>query len=267
MKSRLLSFCKIFAACVSALLFAASCGGEAENEPTAGSTNAEVAESPAEIDVTAGRVKIEMPASVESEPVTFTFTNDFGKDVFVAFAKLNQGVSPAKLDAAFKKSPDAAFPLITVAGGFSHAKPGDVQTVTMLLPAGTYIAVDPEAGPALKPAYFEVTPAAGPDVAEPDANGTIEAGDFYFEIGEIAAGGGDVLVENVGEQGHEVVLLNVSGKKEKEAGFYFAPPPGGKMWVPLDLEAGEYRAVCYFPDPKSGKPHVKLGMETEFTVR
>ncbi|HYN37168.1 MAG TPA: hypothetical protein VEV82_09370, partial [Actinomycetota bacterium] len=56
------------------------------------------------------------------------------------------------------------------------------------------------------------------------------------------------------------------GGEGEEAGFTFAPPPGGTLWTTFDLDPGTYKAQCFFPDPDSGKPHVKLGMIQEFTV-
>jgi hypothetical protein len=33
-----------------------------------------------------------------------------------------------------------------------------------------------------------------------------------------------------------------------------------------DAGAGDYKLVCFLPDPKTGKPHVQLGMKQSFTV-
>lgn len=47
----------------------------------------------------------------------------------------------------------------------------------------------------------------------------------------------------------------------------FAPvSPGHGGWMLLDLEAGNYAAVCFVPDPATGKPHFLLGMAMGFTA-
>lgn len=53
----------------------------------------------------------------------------------------------------------------------------------MLFPEGDYLVIDPEVRKGLPPvAFFTVSPARGPAVAEPEADYSIEAGDFYFEV-------------------------------------------------------------------------------------
>jgi hypothetical protein len=41
---------------------------------------------------------------------------------------------------------------------------------------------------------------------------------------------------------------------------------GVTNWLLLDLEAGDYFAICYVPDPTTGAPHFALGMMMPFTV-
>ena len=42
--------------------------------------------------------------------------------------------------------------------------------------------------------------------------------------------------------------------------------PGYTNWVVLDLETGNYVAICFVPDPASGQLHFALGMLMPFTV-
>jgi hypothetical protein len=42
--------------------------------------------------------------------------------------------------------------------------------------------------------------------------------------------------------------------------------PGYTNWAVLDLEAGDYLAICFVPDPATGQPHFALGMVMPFTV-
>lgn len=42
--------------------------------------------------------------------------------------------------------------------------------------------------------------------------------------------------------------------------------PGASGWMIADLEAGDYFAICFVPDPASGAPHFALGMIQQLTV-
>ena len=42
--------------------------------------------------------------------------------------------------------------------------------------------------------------------------------------------------------------------------------PGNTVWAVLDLEPGDYIAICFVPDAESGAPHAMLGMIAPFTV-
>lgn len=43
--------------------------------------------------------------------------------------------------------------------------------------------------------------------------------------------------------------------------------PDNTVWPVIDLQPGDYTAVCFIPDPKTGKPHFMLGMFMEFSVK
>ena len=48
---------------------------------------------------------------------------------------------------------------------------------------------------------------------------------------------------------------------------YFGPiSEGERAWVQVDLEPGNYFAICFLPDAASGTSHVDLGMIQEFAV-
>lgn len=96
----------------------------------------------------------------------------------------------------------------------------------------------------------------------------VEAGDFYFEISDPTSGEATVEITDVGEQGHEVGIGRDAVKGDgEEVTTIFAPAPGGTMWATVTLEPGDYTLLCFLPDPKTGKPHVKLGMKKNFTVK
>jgi hypothetical protein len=52
------------------------------------------------------------------------------------------------------------------------------------------------------------------------------------------------------------------------AGVVFADAPGAEATSMLDLEAGEYIALCFIPigGAEEGPPHFTGGMVAEFTV-
>lgn len=50
------------------------------------------------------------------------------------------------------------------------------------------------------------------------------------------------------------------------AGGMQALASGLRGWIVLDLEPGDYLAICFVPDPASGKPHAELGMVASFSV-
>lgn len=141
---------------------------------------------------------------------------------------------------------------------------------------------------------------------EPQAAGSVVLLDFAFTLpAEIAAGPQIWEVVNEGPQPHEIALLKLAPgvtpeqlqgmfagpPASPEAGHDMAspaatsdpaaaagPPPfepvggmqalaaGMRGWAVLDLEPGNYLAVCFVPDPASGQPHTALGMVASFTV-
>ena len=73
-------------------------------------------------------------------------------------------------------------------------------------------------------------------------------------------------VTNLGDQAHEFFFLREGEKPGPQSPGVTPFNPGSTIWIELDLQAGEYTAVCYFPDKKTGKPHAALGMKKEFIV-
>jgi plastocyanin len=113
-------------------------------------------------------------------------------------------------------------------------------------------------------AFFEVAAATGPSVRVPETAFRIDTGEFFFKIDGAVAGEATVAIANVGKQGHEVVIFQEGA--DEEGFFGFAPAPGGRVWTSIDLQPGTYQVRCFFPDPKTGKPHNKLGMKATLEV-
>ena len=51
-----------------------------------------------------------------------------------------------------------------------------------------------------------------------------------------------------------------------DAGGLGAIAPGTSQWLKLNLQPGQYAALCFVPDSVTGKPHYMLGMAAQFSV-
>jgi hypothetical protein len=151
----------------------------------------------------------------------------------------------------------------------------------------------------------EVTARSGAAQTRPTADATVTLRDFKFELPKrITSSRQTLRVRNEGKEPHEFALLKlapgvstsqakamitaqpsatpeaqaapamaspaaspVAGAPFTSAGGTAAIAPGSSTWVDLHLKPGKYLAVCFVPDPKTGKPHVDLGMIAGFTVK
>ncbi len=131
---------------------------------------------------------------------------------------------------------------------------------------------------------FTVTGASSTSQVPPQANGQVLLRDFSYVLpSTIPSGPITLQVTNQGSQPHEMALYQLaSGKRMQdvlaflqkptgpppfqEAGGIAALAPGSTAWLKLDLQPGNYVALCFVPDSTTGKPHVMLGMITTFTV-
>jgi uncharacterized cupredoxin-like copper-binding protein len=137
---------------------------------------------------------------------------------------------------------------------------------------------------------FVVTPSEE-QASAPEADLTIDMHDFAFTVPDtLEAGHQRVMVTNSGEQPHEFILMKLTEGKTlqdlsafmaaeasgtpvagempaEEAGGAQAISGGASTMIELHLDAGNYVAVCFIPDPASGKSHLDLGMVKEFSVQ
>jgi hypothetical protein len=153
---------------------------------------------------------------------------------------------------------------------------------------------------------FAVAAATGEAAEAPQAAVTVTMRDMAFDLPtQVAAGPQIWEIVNDGPQPHEIALLKLApGLTPEQALAIFAGPPaspeaehdtatheagagtapavagppftsaggmqgmaaGLRGWAVLDLEPGNYLAVCFIPDPATGQPHVALGMVGSFTV-
>jgi hypothetical protein len=150
-----------------------------------------------------------------------------------------------------------------------------------------------------EPAIMTVTATASP-VAAVDivADEMVEAIDFDFTIPDTVAAGPQIWqVTNTGSQPHHMILERLPGPVTEEQideliSFEFGMAPAGATpspnlpntddflpaggmgvissgqtaWIELNLEPGNYIAVCFIPDQETGMPHLAMGMYELFTV-
>lgn len=231
------------------------------------------------------------PEQIDAGLVSITMQNDGNEPHHVQFVRLNDDVTLEQLGAALQEGPEAAFPLVSFAGGPSMVDGGGSQTVTVNLTAGTHMLLclvpDSDGVPHLAhgmAAPIEVVD-NGQDNPEPlTADLTIQLLDFAYAFSSgIEAGPQIWEVENDGDVIHEIALikLNDGATMDDVEAYMHAPEgpppfanvgglqaidPGTSGWVHLDLAPGDYVAVCHIPDPASGKTHIELGMVMPFTV-
>ena len=171
--------------------------------------------------------------------------------------------------------------------------PGQSQEVILTIAQGQYIMLCFVSGPDNIPhfikgmyKFFTVNGPSNTDqVSQPQVNGQVMLRDFSIVLpASIPAGPLMLQVTNQGSQPHEMALLKlIPGKTMKDALAFLQQPagpppfgdaggmgalnPGMSGWVKLNLASGHYVALCFVPDPTTGKPHFALGMMTSFAVQ
>jgi hypothetical protein len=128
-----------------------------------------------------------------------------------------------------------------------------------------------------------VVVAGEPEGVMPTATDTVSMTDFAYHLAADAtwrAGSRLMRVENAGAQDHQVRIVRLNrgatvrawldaerkGTLVKEVTGVARLGPGGAAYLRLDLEPGVYLLTCLITDPRSGEPHVALGMFKPITV-
>jgi len=114
----------------------------------------------------------------------------------------------------------------------------------------------------------------------------VEASEYGFDgIEDVDAGRTSIRFENVGAEEHELVLFKIADGVDADAEALLALPeeeqmakmqfagvtfggPGSTAYAALELDAGEYLAVCFIPTggDEAAPPHFARGMHATFTV-
>lgn len=244
-----------------------------------------------EIVIKATDFSFEVPQVIEGGLVAVTMENDGAELHHLQMARLRDGVSVGQVQKVLAEGPETAlFELVEWVGGPSLVSPGGQSHVIVNLPAGQYILLCFIPSADGVPHYAKgmavpITVTAGSaHTAEPQANVSVTLTDFSFTMPtQIKAGKQIWKVTNKGAQPHEMPIARLMPGKTLQDALRFleapegAPPfefvgglqgidSGRTGWAVFDLSSGEYIALCFVPDPASGKAHIELGMVTAFTV-
>ena len=274
----------------------AACGGTGGDKPTDSTTAASstVAAVPAVYTIVAKDFSYEAPDTITAGLVTLRLVNQGPELHHVQILKLDDGKTAADLEAGLKQmKPDSPPPpWVHEVAGPNSPVPGGEQSVTQDLAPGNYVLICfipsadkvPHAMKGMMKA-LTIVPATSANAAAPTADITVKMTDYAWTVTpELTAGAHVLKIENEAAQAHELFILqlapgNTVADLAKWVGEMKGPPPGkpiggitGMMkgttvYVPVNLEPGEYGMYCFLPDAKDGKMHVEHGMMKQFSVK
>jgi hypothetical protein len=229
-----------------------------------------------------------MTARVSAGWVTIRMINA-GKELHMfASASVPRGMTTsAILDSIMKDRVPKGF---TEWGGPNAVAPGDTNTVTLFLPAGSYVVgcfvVSPDGKTHFMKGMmgsFEVVAARDTGVAPvSDRNILLSTYRIAMDGGTLSKGAHVFMVRNTVEQPHDFVILKVlPGHTVAQALKWFGNPPVGapaaepiggttglhfneRGYVNARFTPGTYILVCWMQTDK--KPHFQLGMQKVITV-
>ncbi len=235
----------------------------------------------------------EQPQTVSAGLVDVTLVNNGSQPHQMQLARITNGNFDEFKTTLDKKGPGAALGLSTLYGGVNTLDPGQSGEAILNLPSGQYASICFVSGADNVAHYmkgmiihFSVTGLPNGSLAQPKSTAEIMLKDFTFVLPNTIPAGPVILkVTNQGPQPHELDLLKLAqGKTLEDAKTFLnsnnpaGPPPftdaggmgalalGSSAWLKLTLQPGNYVAVCFVPDAKTGKPHYMLGMNSSFTV-
>lgn len=236
-----------------------------------------------EVTVTAHDYAFDAPASVPAGLVTFHLVNQGPSLHHLQLIKLGEGKTGDDYVAALKAGGPPP-PWASLAGGPNPPEPGSTTTATVSLEPGDYAIVcfvpGADGMPHLMKGMVHPLKVVGPSQAgaEPAADIVMKLVDFDFQLSAaLPAGRHTIRVENAGTQVHEVAIIKMQTGKTPEDFAAWAEKmsgpapgalfggmagimPGGHAFAVVDLPAGDYALMCFFPDGKDGKPHFAHGM-------
>jgi uncharacterized cupredoxin-like copper-binding protein len=253
------------------------------------------------LEITARDYRFELPARVSAGYTEITLTNAGPATHHAMFMRLHPGKTVDDfMKIAQHEDVGALFSISTSAGGPGSVDQGQKSTAILNLTPGQYVVICIVPGADGMP-HYKMGMLAPLTVSQatqkgkpPAASMTIDLVDFSFANlpGRVEAGRQIWKVVDTGKQLHEIILNRIApgvsfAQIEKtlmaappdSASTHAGPPPfvgmagiapmntGETNWAVLDLTPGDYFAICFVPDIKTGKPHFELGMIMPFTVK
>ena len=236
------------------------------------------------------------PDSIPSGFTTVTVQNQGLEEHDIFIVKLNEGADlgalPAALEKAMMQGDEADFlSMGKPVGGTNTTPPGTSASVTLELTPGRYALMSSSGNDqgsfAAQGMVRELTVTEENNGASaPQADAVIPMVDFAFAFpADLKAGTQTWEVKNVGQQPHFLALAKLAPGKTvadlnawMEAGQQGEPPAqllsagtnvmatGVSNYITLDLEPGDYVAVCFVTDPATHQSHAELGMMNGFSV-
>lgn len=233
---------------------------------------------------------------------TVALVNNGTEDMTFTIARLNDGVAVgdyiaandalnASIESGDQEAAVKNYLASAVALSGSVVKPHAEYDMVVDLEQGNYV-ISSHATNSDSPTSnylpFEVTD-SGSTAAAPEASHTLQLADFSFDFpATMAASDGLWEVTNVGDQPHIAAFFKLTeGKTQADLEAFFndstnagEPPfdttttvdiealsPGQTVYMPLDLTAGNWVAVCFVQDLNNPTmAHFMEGMIQEFTV-
>ncbi|MDQ1372878.1 MAG: hypothetical protein QOJ09_216 [Actinomycetota bacterium] len=234
------------------------------------------------------------PSSVQAGFVKVSLDNQGKEDHQAQLLRINDGVTPQQLQEAQKDTTgEKLLSMTTVKGGVNGIAPGTKQSAVTKLDPGQYLMLcflqgaDGVAHVAKGMVSPFTVSAPASTAGEPKYDYQVDAKDFQFTLPAIKSGEHTLEFKNNGPSPHEMTLYKVAAGKTAAdvqkaltgATPATGPPPfagagGGSGIAPgtstfptINFDAGTYVVTCFVPDPKTGKPHIALGMFSSFDVK
>lgn len=275
----------------------ASCGGQSSapssTTPTTPTTAAQ--QSIPSVTIKAMDFSFDQPKTIPAGLVDLTLINNGAQPHQIQLFRITDGNFDEFASAMKKNGPVlSTLQMITAAGGANTIDPGGQQEVILNLTPGEYASVCFVSGSDnifhfMKGMLQHVSVVGSPTTSQtpPQASTVITLKDFSIDVPKsVTAGAATWKVVNEGPQFHEMDILKLhSGvtfeqfqKLLSSQGPPAGPPPfddlggiaglqpGTAGWIKLNLQPGNYVALCFIPDMKTGKPHFMLGMISPFTA-
>jgi uncharacterized cupredoxin-like copper-binding protein len=262
-------------------------------QPTVEVEVAEEMTSIAEVEIDAADFSFTAPDTISAGWVRVKLTNSGAEPHHVQFMRLNDGVTYEQFGQALMEGEGPALALVKQMGGVGPIVPSGSASAVLNLTPGNYalmcfIPSEADQVPHLAKGMIKnltVEPASGVAAEEPTASLTVQLMDFHFDMPETLPVGKSVIkVINDGPEPHEFNIVRLAEGKTIEDLQKFLSGEGGPLpFVPVggmnglemglygyaevDLQPGDYIAICNIPSPKAeGMPHFGLGMIQAFTV-